>query len=111
MDNAYIVTFPMVMAGLVLLAVTILGFIVRKWLADSDKVQAEKDILAKESFQLLHGRCDELRERREQDLEKVHRLELEIAQMVKREEMTELRTHIDQSFQKVIEAVMTKGKV
>jgi uncharacterized coiled-coil DUF342 family protein len=105
MNDAYTITFPMVMAGILTIGGTILAFFVKKWLADADKASDKKDEATHEGFQTLHGRIDKLRDAREMDLEKVHSLELDLAGAIKREEMTELYHHIDSSKDEIIKAL------
>jgi hypothetical protein len=105
MNDAYTITFPMVMAGILTIGGTILAFFIKKWIADSEKDADNKDKNTHEGFQLLHGRIDKLRDVRETDVEKVHGLELSLASAIKREEMTELYHHIDSSKDEIIKAL------
>lgn len=128
MTEGYTITFQMVMAIVLTLGGTLLTFFVKRWISDSDKTAKEKDDQVRESFKQVHEllkekddkaqdalklvnmRADKLRDQRELDMEKVHGLELALVGSVKREEMTELLHHIDNSKDEIIKAILSSSK-
>lgn len=94
-QDSFTLTFPMVMLGLLSLGGGILSFLVRKWLSDSEKSQDLKDRENHESFATLHARIDSERDKREALGEKMHEVQIQMATMVKREEMSQLYDRIE----------------
>jgi uncharacterized coiled-coil DUF342 family protein len=121
--NAYIITFPMLMGGLAIAMATALGFTVRYWITKSDEAAAErkksldksftdlKDQLrdnaqeVHESFTVVHKRIDEMKAHREGDLKTIADLRVELAKAATKEELSDLRSHIDMRMQELLRAV------
>lgn len=121
--NAYVITFPMLMAGFIAVGGTALGLLVKKWVADSERADTErKASLDKslneikeqirlsaqaehESFSKVHARIDELQAKREDDQKTIGDLRVELAKAVTREELGELREHIEARFQAILSAL------
>lgn len=118
--TSYVFTFPMLIAGLLTLAGLGLGFLVKKWISDSEKAQDQKDASTHESFQLLHKRIDSEREkceergreetlRREALAEQVANLRVELAKAATREELAALNARIDHNTQEILKALAARG--
>lgn len=86
--STYVLTFPMLISGILALAGTGLGIMVKKWLNDSEKAQDLKDRETHDSFVNLTNKLDKETEAR-------HALELQLAQVVKREELENIYARID----------------
>lgn len=107
--NAYIVTLPMLVGLLLTIAGGLLLFFVKKWLADSDKAADAQSSSVHESFKVVHERIDKLRDAREADQKMVADLRVELAKAATKEELAELRNHIDRSTQELLKAVAARG--
>lgn len=102
------------------LGIPIIILVVKGWMekADAaavDKAKATADAWAKEaasfhdSLKLQGMKIDKLTEKHESDVEKIHQLELALADRVKREELNELYGHIDKFKTDIIQA-LASGK-
>ena len=108
--QTYTITFPMVIGLLGIILGGVLVFFVKKWIADSEREAEKKEISTDDAFKLVRMRMDVLTEKHERDVEKIHQLELMIAGLVKREELTELYAHIDKFKDEIIKALAGGGK-
>jgi len=107
--NAYVITFPMLVAAMLAVAGTVLSILVKKWITDSDKAATDAAKATHESFQLLHARIDKLRDDHAEALKAQADLRVELAKAVTREEVNELRNHIDVRFQELLKAIAPRG--
>jgi uncharacterized coiled-coil DUF342 family protein len=117
--NAYVITFPMVMSGVMGIVMLIVGFFVRKWMADSDRAEEQRGKLVDnrfteiknliesssrdvhESFVTVHKRIDDIKDKRDEDQKAIADLRVDLAKAVTREELNELRNHFDSQMQKL----------
>ncbi len=102
MDSNFVVTFPMVMSGLVSFGLAGLWYWIAKTNAkdalDAEKAEADrkaKEAMTHESFTQLHTRLDAERDKRELVLEKVHALELAQQSLVTHQELEQIYGRVD----------------
>lgn len=120
MDNAFVVTFPMVMTGILSLVVTLFGLWISRMNAKSEKeddakmaAAAIKDAATHQGFVELHARIDKERDKREEVMEKLHMLELMLQSTIKREELDgilkEVRDDVRGMTAQVIQALAARA--
>lgn len=107
--NAYIITLPMLVGALLLAGGAALVFFVKKWLADSERAAEAQAALVHESFKAVHERIDKVRDMREADQKMVADIRVELAKAATRDELADLRDHIDRGTQELMKALASRG--
>lgn len=107
--NAYVITFPMLLAGLFAVGSSIAVVLVKKWINDSEKAADSQAKSIHDSFQTVHLRIDKMRDEHAEDQRQIADLRVELAKAVTREEVNELRNHIDVRFQELLKAIAPRS--
>lgn len=102
----FTLSFPVFIGVILSVGGTILGFVVKKWIADSEKAQDAKDREVHESFKLMGMKLDNESDKRELLKDELFATKLKMAELVGREEIITLTADLYGRFDKLRADVM-----